>query len=122
MGAVMDIKERIIDDVVVLSIVGDITMSDSGAPLLAANIKGALQAGYTRLVLDLGGVRYVDSGGLGEIVHAYTSVTNGGGTIKLLNLTRRLKDLMAVTKLLTVFDSFDQESEALASFTTAAAR
>jgi anti-sigma B factor antagonist len=112
----MDVEQRIIDNVVVLSIVGDITMTDSGAPRLADSVKKALEAGYTRLVLDVGGVRYVDSGGLGEIVHAYTSVTNRGGAIKLLNLTRRLKDLMVVTKLLTVFDSFDQESEALASF------
>ena len=75
-----------------------------------------VQEGHTRLVLDLGHVRYVDSTGLGDLVQAYTAARNRGGAVKLINVTKRLNDLFAVTKLLPVFDRFEQESEALTSF------
>ena len=112
----MKMEQRTVDDVVVLSIVGDIAMNGAGASLLADRVRSLLQDGHDRLVLDLGHVRYVDSAGLGELVHAFSAVRNRGGAIKLLNLTRRLTDLLVVTRLLTVFDCFDGEAEALASF------
>ena len=67
---------------------------------------------------NLGGVTYIDSSGIGELASAYTSVARTGGSIKLLNLTKRVKDLLIITKLLTVFDSFDSEPDALRSFET----
>ena len=67
-------------------------------------------------MLDLGRVRYVDSAGLGELVQAFSAVRNRGGAIKLLNLTKRLNDLLVLTRLLTIFDCFDHEADALASF------
>ena len=112
----MKMEQRTVDEVVVLSIVGDIAMNGAGASLLADRVRSLLQDGHDRLVLDLGHVRYVDSAGLGELVHAFSAVRNRGGAIKLLNLTRRLTDLLVVTRLLTVFDCFDGEAEALASF------
>lgn len=112
----MKMEQRTVDEVVVLSIVGDIAMNGAGASLLADRVRSLLQDGHDRLVLDLGHVRYVDSAGLGELVHAFSAVRNRGGAIKLLNITRRLTDLLVVTRLLTVFDCFDGEAEALASF------
>jgi anti-anti-sigma factor len=112
----MNIERRTVGDVLVLSIRGDITMNDSGASRVADRVRSAVQEGHTRLVLDLGHVRYVDSAGLGDLVQAYTAARNRGATVKLINVTKRLHDLLAVTKLLPVFDRFDQESDALASF------
>ena len=112
----MKMEQRTVNEVVVLSIVGDIAMNGAGASLLADRVRSLLQDGHDRLVLDLGHVRYVDSAGLGELVHAFSAVRNRGGAIKLLNITRRLTDLLVVTRLLTVFDCFDGEAEALASF------
>jgi anti-sigma B factor antagonist len=112
----MNIEQRTVGNVVVLSIRGDITMNDDGAIRLADRVRSEVQQGHRWLVLDLGRVRYVDSAGLGDMVQALAAVRNRGGAMKLLNVTRRLNDLLVVTKLLTVFDCFEQESEALASF------
>jgi anti-sigma B factor antagonist len=112
----MTFEQRTVGDVVVLSIIGDIAMNASGASLLADRVRSLLQDGHDRLVLDLRHVRYVDSAGLGELVHAFSAVQNRGGAMKLLNMTRRLTDLLGVTRLLPVFDCFDHEAEALASF------
>ena len=71
-----------------------------------------------QLLVDLGGVSYVDSAGLGEMVQAYATTKNRGGALKLVNVTKRLRDLLVVTKLVTVFDTFDDEASALASFTS----
>jgi anti-anti-sigma factor len=89
---------------------------------VADQVRDALQAGHTHLVLDLGHVRYVDSAGLGDLVQAYAAAQNRNGALRLIRVGRRLKAMLAVTGLLTVFDCFDQESEALASFEQAAAR
>jgi anti-sigma B factor antagonist len=113
---IMNIEQRTVGDVVVLSISGDIAMSGTGASQVADKVRSVLQEGHDRLVLDLGRVRYVDGAGLGELVQASSAVRNRGGAMKLLNVTKRLNDLLVVTKLLTVFDCFDQESDALASF------
>jgi anti-sigma B factor antagonist len=112
----MTFEQRIVGDVVVLSINGDIAMNGEGANLLAERVREVLQAGHNRLILDLGHVRYVDSAGLGELVHALSVVQNRGGAMKLLNVTRRLGDLLVLTRLWTVFDRFDREAEAMASF------
>jgi len=112
----MTIEQRTVGDVVVLSIMGDITMNGTGASRVADKVRGVLEEGHNRFVLDLGRVRYVDSAGLGELVHAFSAVRSRGGGMKLLNVGKRLNDLLVVTRLLTVFDCFDQESEAVASF------
>jgi anti-sigma B factor antagonist len=110
------IEQRIIGDVVVLSIAGDIAMNGAGSTRVADAVRSHLQQGHDRLVLDLGHVRYVDSAGLGELVQALSAVRNRGGAMKLLNVTKRLNDLLVMTRLLTVFDCVDLETEALTSF------
>jgi anti-sigma B factor antagonist len=112
----MTFEQRMVGDVAVLSINGDIAMNGEGANLLADRVREVVQAGHNRLILDLGHVRYVDSAGLGELVHALSVVRNRGGEMKLLNVTRRMGDLLVLTRLLTVFDCFDREAQALASF------
>ena len=72
--------------------------------------------GKTDILLNLGDVSYVDSSGIGELVSSFTTVSNQGGQLKLLSLTKKLKELLAITKLLTVFDSYEKEEDALASF------
>jgi anti-sigma B factor antagonist len=120
-GIVMNIEQKKFGDVVMLSIGGDITMVDGGARRFADKVRSVLQQGDNRIVLDLGNVRFVDSAGLGELVQANSTVKNHDGALKLLNVTKRLNDLLVVTRLLIVFDCFDNEAEALASFEAAAA-
>jgi anti-sigma B factor antagonist len=112
----MTIEQRNAGDVVVLSINGDIAMNGAGVSEVADQVRRLLEEGHDRLVLDLGHVRYVDSAGLGELVHAFSAVRTRGGEMKLLNVTKRLNNLLVVTRLLTVFDCYDQEADALASF------
>lgn len=117
----MNIEQRTVGDVVILSIAGDMTMGESRASRLAEKVRSLLQRGDMRIVLDLGHVRHVDSGGFGELVRAYSFVRSQGGTLKLLHATRKLSSLLVVTRLLTVFDCFDREAEAVASFEASAA-
>ena len=112
----MTIQERTVNDVIVLRVDGDITMGEAGATRLADKVRSLVQEGHGHLLLDLGRVRYVDSAGLGELVQCCAAVRTRGGALKLLNVTRRLNDLLVVTKLLTVFDCFDGDREAIASF------
>jgi anti-sigma B factor antagonist len=112
----MRIEQRMVGGVVVLSIRGDMTLGEQGATRLADRVRAVLQEGHDRLLLDLGYVQYVDSAGLGGLVQAYAATRNRGGVLKLVNATRRLHDLLVVMRVLTLFDTFDQESEALASF------
>jgi len=102
--------------VIIVSIVGDITLKGAGATQVADKVRSELQQGHERFVLDLGRVRYVDSFGLGELVHTFSAVRNRSGAMKLLNVTKRLNDLLVLARLLSVFDCFDREAEALASF------
>lgn len=111
----MDIEERAVGDVMILDLKGKLTIGD-GDELLKDKINSLIQQGHKKLLLNLEGVPYVDSAGLGEIVRTYTTVSRQGGNLKLLNLTKRIEDLLAITKLLTVFDTYESESEALASF------
>ena len=80
-------------------------------------MQSLLQQGHKQVLVDLSGVAYVDSAGLGELVQAYATTKSRGGALKLMNVTKRLRDLLVVTKLLTVFETFDDEASALASFT-----
>ena len=108
------VKARRLDDVVILDINGRLTLGEGAVTLREAILK-LLEDGDRKLVMNLAEVDYVDSGGLGELITAFTTVRARGGQLKLLNLTRRIQDLLQITKLLTVFDSFDNESEAIKS-------
>ena len=99
----------------ILDLKGKLTIGE-GDELLKDKINSLIQQGHRKLLMNLEGVPYVDSAGLGEIVRTYTTVSRQGGSLKLLNLTKRIEDLLAITKLLTVFDTYDSEQEALDSF------
>jgi anti-sigma B factor antagonist len=111
----MQIEERQADDVVILDLKGKLTIGE-GDELLKDKVYSLIQQGHKKLILNLEGVPYVDSAGLGEIVRTYTTVSRQGGNLKLLNLTKRIEDLLSITKLLTVFDTYETEQEALKSF------
>ena len=111
----MEIAERTVSDVTVLDLKGKMTLGE-GDELLKDKINSLLSQGKKKLVLNLEGVPYIDSAGLGEIVRTYTTVSRQGGSLKLLNLTKRIEDLLSITKLLTVFETFDTEAEAINSF------
>ena len=108
----MTLKPRRIDDVVILDLSGRITIGE-GTLVLRNEIQKLLDAGDAKFLLNLADVDYIDSSGLGELVSSFTTVRNKNGQLKLLNLTRRVRDLLQITKLLTVFDAFDSETEAL---------
>lgn len=116
----MQIEERGVGDVIVLDLSGKVTLGQ-GDELLKDKVNSLVNQGRHQIILNLANVPYVDSAGLGEIVRAYTTVTRAGGTLKLLSLTKRLTDLLAITKLLTVFEAFDSEAEAVQSFRKAKA-
>ena len=112
----MQLEQRIAGNVAIITVNGDITLNKGGDVLLKDKVQSLLQQGNKNIVIDLGGVSYVDSAGLGELVHAYATTKNKGGSLKLLNVNKKLRDLLVVTKLLTVFDTYDNESAALSSF------
>ncbi|HWI17992.1 MAG TPA: STAS domain-containing protein [Vicinamibacterales bacterium] len=111
----MEIVERTVNDVTVLDLKGKMTLGE-GDELLKDKINSLLAAGKKKLLLNLEAVPYIDSAGLGEVVRTYTTVSRQGGSLKLLNLTKRIEDLLSITKLLTVFDTFDSEAEAVKSY------
>jgi anti-sigma B factor antagonist len=113
----MEIAERMVSEVTVLDLKGKMTLGE-GDELLKDKINSLLSQGKKKLVLNLEGVPYIDSAGLGEIVRTYTTVSRQGGSLKLLNLTKRIEDLLSITKLLTVFETFDTEPEAIKSFSS----
>ena len=115
----MQIDERSIGDVLVLDIKGRITLGE-GDELLKDKVNSLLNQGTKKIVLNLAEVPYVDSAGLGEIVRTYTTVSRQGGSLKLLNLTKRITDLLAITKLLTVFEVYESETDAVQSFSASA--
>ena len=111
----MDIAERTVNDVTILDLKGKMTLGE-GDEMLKDRINSMLAAGRKKLLLNLEGVPYIDSAGLGEVVRTYTTVSRQGGSLKLLNLTKRIEDLLSITKLLTVFETFDSEAEAVQSY------
>jgi anti-sigma B factor antagonist len=104
-----------VGDVTVVDVEGRITLGE-GASTFRETIRDLANAGHKKLLLNLAEVSYIDSSGIGEMVSAFTSVTNAGGQVKLLNLTKRVKDLLQITKLYTVFEVFDDEATAVRSF------
>lgn len=114
----MHIHQRSVGDVTVIDITGKMTLGE-GDELLRDKVNSLIQQGQKKLVLNLAEVPYIDSAGLGEIVRTYTTVSRQGGALKLLSLTKRIQDLLAITKLLTVFETFDTEAEAVKSFSSA---
>jgi anti-sigma B factor antagonist len=115
----MQIEERAVGDVKVLDLKGRITLGE-GDELLKDKVNSLLSQGHKKVILNLADVPYIDSAGLGEIVRTYTTVSRQGGGLKLLNLTKRITDLLSITKLLTVFEVFESEGEAVRSFSASA--
>jgi anti-sigma B factor antagonist len=111
----MHIEERAIGDVMVLDLKGRVTLGE-GDELLKDKVNSLINQGQRKLVLNLAEVPYIDSAGLGEIVRTYTTVSRQGGSLKLLSLTKRITDLLSITKLLTVFETFESEQDAVKSF------
>jgi anti-sigma B factor antagonist len=111
----LKIEIRTIGDVKILDCSGQITLGE-GTMSIRTTVRDILQGGAKKIVLNLRDVSYVDSSGVGELVSTYTSVLNGGGKLKLLNLEGKIHRLLTITKLLTVFDVFDDEKAALKSF------
>jgi anti-sigma B factor antagonist len=106
---------RQVGDVTVIDAVGRITLGD-GASHFRDTIRNLVGAGQKKLLLNLAEVSYIDSSGIGEMVSGFTTVTNQGGVVKLLSLNKRVKDLLQITKLYTVFEVFDDEAHAVRSF------
>ena len=109
------IEERPVGRVTVLDIVGRLTI-DRGAERLKDKINSLIAQERTRIVINLQGVPYIDSGGLGQLVASYGSVMKKGGSMKLLSVNSRNHDLLSITRLVTLFDSFGSEAEAVRSF------
>lgn len=114
----LHIEERVVGDVVILDLKGKVT--GAGDELLKEKVNNQINQGRRKIVLNLADVPYIDSGGLGEIVRTYTTVSRQGGSLRLLNLTNRVADLLSITKLLTVFETFESESDAVGSFSASA--
>jgi anti-sigma B factor antagonist len=115
----MQIEQRALGDVVVLDLKGRVTLGE-GDELLKDKVNSLINQGQKKVVLNLAEVPYIDSAGLGEIVRTYTTVSRQGGSLKLLNLTKRITDLLSITKLLTVFETFESENDAVRSFSQSA--
>ena len=115
----MEIEERSAADVTLLDLKGKMTLGE-GDELLKDKINSLAMQGRRKIVLNLADVPYIDSAGLGEIVRTYTTISRQGGQLKLLNLTKRIEDLLSITKLLTVFETYDNEADAVRSFSSSA--
>ncbi len=111
----MKFQTRQVDGVTILDLSGRITLGE-GSVVLRDAVRDVLKKGSKQILLNLGDIDYIDSSGLGELVSAYTTVKNGGGELKLLHLTKKVHDLLQITKLYTVFDIKDDEAAAIASF------
>ncbi len=112
----MKFKTRQVDGVTVLDLNGRITLGEGSVTLRDA-VRDVLSKGSNRILLNLANVDYIDSSGIGELVSAFTTVKNSGGELKLLQLTKKVHDLLQITKLYTVFDIKDDEATAISSFT-----
>ena len=109
------LTSRHVGDVTVVDAAGRITLGE-GASAFRDMIRELAAAGNTKLLLNLSEVSYIDSSGIGEMVSGYTNITNSGGQLKLVGLSKRIKDLLQITKLYTVFEAYDDEAEAVRSF------
>jgi len=106
---------RQVGDVTVLDVAGRITLGE-GSSVLRDALRDMVSKNQKKILLNLGDVSYIDSSGIGELVSGFTTVTNGGGNLKLLNLNKRVKDLLQITKLYTVFEVHEDEAAAIRSF------
>jgi anti-sigma B factor antagonist len=113
--AELDVKERQAGDVTILDMSGAVRIGQ-GSVALRDSVRTLVEGGKKRILLNLSGVNYIDSSGIGELIANFTTVSREGGQLKLLNLTDKIQNLLVITKLLTVFDSYDNEAEALNSF------
>jgi anti-sigma B factor antagonist len=109
------LNNRQVGDVTVIDISGRITLGE-GSSVIRDEMRALTGKGNKKVLLNLGDVTYIDSSGIGELVTGYTTMTNAGGAMKLLNLTKRVKDLLQITKLYTVFDVYEDEAHAVRSF------
>jgi len=110
---------RLVDSVTIMDVSGRITLGE-GCTQLRELIREQLSKGNKNVLLNLGDVSYIDSSGIGELVSSYTAVSNQGGSLKLLNLTKKVQDLLQITKLYTIFDVHDDEAKAISSFSASA--
>ena len=111
----MKFTTREVNGVTILDLSGKITLGEGGLTL-REEVRNIVAKGSKKILLNLGDVNYIDSSGLGELVSAFTAVKHAGGELKLLNLTKKVRDLLVITKLVTVFDVKDDEASAVASF------
>jgi anti-sigma B factor antagonist len=117
-GAIrMQLEERVVQDVVIVKITGEITLKKRGDAMLHDAVRSLIGRGHKKVLIDLAAVSYVDSAGLGELVQAHSITRNGGGSLRVFNPTKRLYDLLVVTDLVKLFQNYDDEAQALASFT-----
>jgi anti-sigma B factor antagonist len=108
------VKTRKVEEVSIVDVSGKLTIGEP-VLLLRETLRALVGSGHNRIILNLGEVNYIDSSGLGELVSSYTTIRNKGGDVKLLKLTSKTRDLLQMTKLLTVFDVYDDEVKAIAS-------
>jgi len=111
----MKASTRQVQDVIVVDLSGQIKLGE-GSSVLRDTVKDLLSKGHRKILLNLGEITYIDSSGIGELISAFTSVRNQGGELKLLHLTKKVKDVLQITKLYTVFDVHDDEAKALTAF------
>ena len=111
----LKLNTREVNGIIIIDLTGQITIGEASAAI-RDEIRDQLGQKFNRILLNLADITYIDSAGLGELTAAYTSVRNRGGALKLLSLTKRVRDLMQITKLYTVFDVYDEEKKAIASF------
>ena len=112
----MKLKSRQVDGITIMDCSGRITLGEGSVQLRDA-VRDLLSKGSKQILLNLGDVTYIDSSGIGELVSAFTTVKNSGGELKLLNMTKKVHDLLQITKLYTVFDVKEDETAAVKSFT-----
>jgi len=111
----MKASNRQVDAVTIVDLSGRITLGE-GSVVLRDTVRDLASKGHKQILLNLGDVTYIDSSGIGELVSAFTTIRNQGGDLKLLNLTKKVHDLLQITKLYTVFDVKDDEAAAIQSF------
>jgi anti-sigma B factor antagonist len=111
----LKMSTREVNGIIIIDLSGQLTLGESSAAI-RDEVRDQTNQGFRKILMNLANVTYIDSAGLGELTAAYTSVKNRGGELKLLNLTKRVHDLMQITKLYTVFDVHDDEKKAIASF------
>jgi anti-sigma B factor antagonist len=114
-GGTMTVSERAAGSVTILDIAGNLTLGE-GANHLRDKVRSLLQQGRKHILINLAGVAYMDSAGLGELVQTFATTSRQGGVLRLLNVTKRLQDLLVITRLVNVFECFDDEQSAVMSF------